>query len=761
MGKSLVIVESPAKARTLQKYLGRDFLVKASVGHVIDLPPRALGVDIEHDFTPQYVTIKGKGPVIKDLQKAAGQADTIFLASDPDREGEAIAWHIAQLLAAARRPIRRALFHELTKKAILAALAEAADLNQDRFEAQQARRILDRLVGYQISPLLWDKVRRGLSAGRVQSVAVRMICDREEAIEAFRPEEYWTIGAGLTGPRPPAFVAQVDKEAGKKIRLPDETAALRVVADLRPATFVVRDLDRKEKKRHPSPPFITSTLQQDANRKLRFSAKKTMTLAQRLYEGIELGDEGPVGLITYMRTDSVRTSAEAIAEVRTLIDTRFGKDHLPGKPVFYRSKKGAQDAHEAIRPTQVALTPEEVAPLLDRDLAALYSLIWKRFVASQMAPALYDQTVILIEAGRYELKATGSVLRFPGFLAVYEEGRDEGAEEEAALPLPALAKGETLTLTELTPKQHFTQPPPRYTEATLVRALEENGVGRPSTYATILSTIVDKEYVAVEERKLRPTDLGRLVNGLLVQHFPGILDVEFTAGMEEHLDQVEDGTRPWLAILKEFYGPFAESLERAREEMQSVRRRITPTGIPCPACGAKLVVRWGRNGEFLACENYPTCKHTADFQRQTDGTIVPLERPSPEPSQEMCDKCGRPMVFKQGRLGRFLACSGYPECKSTRALGTGVPCPASDCDGELVARVSKRGKPFFGCNRYPKCTFALWDKPVARSCPACSAPYVVEKVSKDGRRRLRCAQRSCRWSEAVPTSSPDEANAAE
>jgi DNA topoisomerase-1 len=569
MSKSLIIVESPAKARTLQKYLGNSFTVKASVGHIIDLPVKTLGVDVEHDFAPQYETIRGKGKIISDLKSAAKKVDDIYLAPDPDREGEAIAYHIAQSLKASKKPIHRVLFHELTKKAILAALEQATEVDQDRFEAQQARRILDRLVGYQISPLLWDKVRRGLSAGRVQSVAVRMVCEREQAIEAFTPEEYWSIKASLKGETPPPFMANLDMANGKKVdnkknKITTEKETMAIVEAVKNATFTVASLTKKKKQRRSSPPFITSTMQIDANRKLRFSAKKTMMLAQRLYEGIELGDEGPTGLITYMRTDSTRINDEAMTEVRSFIESNFGPDYLPGKPNVFKTSKSAQDAHEAIRPTDATKTPEKLAPYLEKDMLALYTLIWKRFVASQMAPAKYDQTAIIFDANNHQFKAVGSIMRFQGFMTLYEESVEEsagkdGAESGRDVTLPDLKKGDTVTLEEIIPKQHFTQPPPRYTEATLVKALEENGVGRPSTYASILATIQDKEYTQLAQRKFQPTDLGKLVNELLVEHFPDILEIEFTASMEKKLDQIEMGKSKWLKILKDFYGPFSKT----------------------------------------------------------------------------------------------------------------------------------------------------------------------------------------------------------
>jgi DNA topoisomerase-1 len=757
MSKSLIIVESPAKARTLKKYLGKDYEVRASVGHIRDLPVSKLGVDIKKEFAPQYVTIKGKGKVISDLKKAATKADAIYLAPDPDREGEAIAWHIAHVLKSQKKPVHRALFHELTQKAIRAAIENATDLNQNKFQAQQARRILDRLVGYQISPLLWEKVRRGLSAGRVQSVAVRMICDRESAIEAFQPVEYWTISESLEGKKPPKFIAKLDKISGRKAKVDNQNQAEEIVAFLKSGEHTVTAVDKKERKRYPSPPFITSTLQQDANRKLRFPAKRTMSLAQRLYEGIELGKRGPVGLITYMRTDSTRVNNEALTEVRDFIKQSYGSELLPSKPVFYKSSKASQDAHEAIRPTDVNLTPEKVAPYLDKGLLSLYTLIWKRFVASQMCPAIYDQTTVSIKADKYLLKTQGAILRFKGFMTLYVESTsDENGDtngkslngDKNGTIIPDVSVGDTLKLLSIEPKQNFTQPSPRYSEATLVKALEENGVGRPSTYAAIISTILDKEYVMMQQRKFKPTDLGKLVNELLVAHFPSILDVEFTASMEESLDKVEEGKSNWVKLLESFYGPFEETLSAAKQEMKSVKKQGIPTGIPCNLCEGNLVIKWGRTGEFLACENYPECKFTQNFKKDENGTIIPIEKEEPIDSGEKCEKCGKPMVYKQGRFGQFLACSGYPECKHIKAQTTGVICPEENCKGELVQKVSKKGKVFYSCSRFPKCKFATWDRPVPKQCPDCGKSFLLEKQTKKGT-VLKCMDNTCGYSEPL------------
>jgi len=753
MSKSLIIVESPAKARTLQRYLGKTFSVKASVGHIRDLPVKTLGVDIENDFKPQYVTMRGKGKIINELKSAARKADEIYLAPDPDREGEAIAWHIAKAVAVAKKPIHRVLFHELTKKAILDALAHATEIDINKFEAQQARRILDRLVGYQISPLLWDKVRRGLSAGRVQSVAVRMVCDREREIEDFNSIEYWSVSANLQKEGSTPFLAQLEKVSGKKIDkeknpIGDKETATAIVADVQKESFIITDVVKKAKKRNPSPPFITSTMQIDANRKLRFSAKKTMMLAQRLYEGIDLGEDGPTGLITYMRTDSTRTSDEAITQVREHVTTVYGASYLPAKPRKFKTKKSSQDAHEAIRPTDVNNTPEKMAPYLEKDMVSLYTLIWKRFVASQMAHAVYDQTRAGIQAGKYDFKAVGSILRFPGFIALYEESA--GAPQQGKTDddgndrlLPDLKEKDQLDLLKVDPKQHFTQPPPRYSEATLVKALEENGVGRPSTYASILSTIQDKEYVQLLQRKFFPTDLGKLVTELLVNHFPAIMNVAFTASMEEKLDQVEDGKSDWQDVLRGFYTPFKETLDTAKTEMKSVKKSAIPTDIKCSECGGIMVIKWGRMGEFLACEKYPECKNTQDFTKDSDGKIIAVEKEKEQESGEFCDKCERPMVYKSGRFGRFLACSGYPECKNIQAETTGVKCPEDGCDGEIIKKVSKRGKVFYSCNQYPKCTYAIWDKPVNQACPDCESQFLLEKSTKKDGDYLQCPDKKC------------------
>ena len=755
MGKALVVVESPAKARTIKKYLGRGFSVMASMGHILDLPLRELGVDIKRDFAPKYVVIRGRSKVLKQITEAAQKVDEVYLAPDPDREGEAIAWHIAEKIrkgaprkrakpSAGKPRILRARFNEITKRAVQGALESPGDLDRNLFEAQQARRILDRLVGYKISPLLWEKVRRGLSAGRVQSVAVRIVCDREAEIDAFESREYWSVLANLEGSSPPPFDAKLIKIEGADVDIGDEKSASKVVDDLKAQKFLLKEIKKTERRRNPSPPFITSTLQQEAARKLGFTAKKTMTLAQMLYEGVEIGDEGAVGLITYMRTDSTRVADVALKAVRDYILSRYGKESLPPKPVRYRSKRGAQEAHEAVRPTSVEYPPEEVESYMSKDAFRLYDLIWKRFVASQMNPAVFDQTSFEIEAGRFGLRATGQVMRFPGFMAVYMEGVDDEAQadEEANAALPDLKEGEILKLLGIEPHQHFTQPPPRFTEASLVKELEEKGIGRPSTYAAIMSTIQEKGYVTREKKRFFPSELGKLVNDLLVANFPRILDVGFTAQMEKELDEVEEGRRSWVATLQDFYGPFEKVLVQAKKKMRDVKRQMVETNILCEKCGSPMVIRWGRHGEFLACSAYPKCRTTKEFERGEDGEIVVVEA---RETGEVCDVCGSPMIIRRGRYGEFLACSRYPECKVTRSISTGIKCP--ECGkGELVQKTSRRGRVFYGCDTYPKCSYALWNKPVAGPCPKCNHPILVEKYSRrTGEVTLTCPNKGCKY----------------
>jgi DNA topoisomerase-1 len=711
LAKNLVIVESPAKARTLEKFLGKGFSVEACGGHIRDLPPKSLGVNIEKGFVPNYQIIKGKEKIAKELKAAASKADVVFLAPDPDREGEAIAWHLKAVLGLDGK-IKRIEFNEITKEAVTAAVKHPREIDMARVDAQQARRILDRLVGYKLSPLLWKKVRKGLSAGRVQSVVVRLICEREDEIGKFKPQEYWDIQAELSNKDGKGFSARLvakgegslgvrPGEKGKIIA--SENEARQIVKELENASYLVKEVRKKEQRRYPAPPFITSTLQQEAARKLGFSAKRTMTIAQKLYEGEEVKGEGRVGLITYMRTDSVRIAHEAESEVRKYINQNIGTPFLPPAPVRYKKKKTAQDAHEAIRPTSVFRTPEKLQNSLKGDELKLYELIWKRFVACQMEAAVYDQTSVDVQAGEYLLRAAGSVLKFEGFLRLYVEGVDDSAEEEREGALPELSENEKLRLLKVGPQQHFTVPPPRYTEASLVKELEQKGIGRPSTYAPIISTIQERGYVTKEGKALKPTEIGMVTNGLLVKHFPKILDIKFTARMEDDLDEIVEKKIEWISVLKEFYGPFKQSLAEADVKMEKVKTEIMTEEI-CPECGSKLVIREGRFGKFMACSTYPKCKFTKN---------LPEEEAKARAIQETCEKCGKPMTIKRGRFGEFLACTGYPNCKNIKPIlkKLGVKCPK--CTGELVERRTKRGKLFYSCSNYPKCDFATWQRPSA------------------------------------------------
>ncbi|MFL6278128.1 MAG: type I DNA topoisomerase [Blastocatellia bacterium] len=824
MVKALVVVESPSKAKTINKYLGTDFKVLASVGHVKDLPKKGIGIDFDNNFEPTYEVIPGKEKVIRELKAAAKEVDTIYVATDPDREGEAIGWHIKEELEGRgknKKTVRRVLFNEITKSAIQESFRHPTDIDENLVNAQQARRLLDRIVGYQVSPLLWDKVRRGLSAGRVQSVALRLVVEREREIQAFIKSEYWTITANLAAKLPPQFDARLLRIEDKTVKTTDfnpsspdaavadygvkkneihireERQAQELIADIERQRFIVSAVTTKEKKRNPVPPFITSKLQQEASRKLRFPVKKAMQVAQRLYEGVDLGAEGTVGLITYMRTDSTRVADTALAEVRDYIGGQYGTEYLPEKPVFYRSKKGAQDAHEAIRPTSAMRTPDQMARYLGKDELALYKLIWQRFVASQMMPAILDQTTIDIKAGeRYLFRATGSVVKFSGFLAVYEEGKDEKDEEdeEAEHKLPKVEQGEELKLKKLDPEQHFTEPPPRFTEATLVKALEEKGIGRPSTYAAIMTVIQDREYVERKEGRFVPTELGFIVNDLLVSSFDDLFNVEYTAHMEGELDEIEEGKMVWTEALAEFYEKFTKDLAAAKETMRDVKRQEIITDEVCDNCGSKMAIKFGRYGQFLACTNYPECKTTRDISKPHDEAG---QETHAEAQEETCESCGRPMQMKRGRFGQFLACTGYPDCKTTRKIQkggkiaqpdvvleelcpncgkhlvvkagrygpftacsnypeckyikketTGVACP--ECGGEIVVKKGRGKRAFYGCSNYPKCNFAVWDKPIAQACPACGARFMLEKMNKDGSRYLQCREEGCKHKEPLP-----------
>jgi DNA topoisomerase-1 len=758
VAKNLIIVESPAKAKTIKRYLGRDFTVAPSVGHVVDLPKSRLGVDIKKGFEPEYQVIPAKAKVIEGIKEAAHNKDKIYLATDPDREGEAIAWHIAQHLGKVSGDIHRVLLHEITERAVKDAIAHPAAINQHLFEAQQARRVLDRLVGYQVSPLLWDKVKRGISAGRVQSVALRIIVEREKEREAFCAEEYWTLDVNLAATNPPPFKARLYSYKGERI---DNKAvklakpvADKIVAACEHEKFTVSKIERKDVRRSPTPPFITSRLQQEAARKLYFSPSRTMKIAQRLYEGVELGDQGAIGLITYMRTDSPRVSDEALASVRGYIEGRYGRDYVPDKPNFYRSGKSAQEAHEAIRPTAVERDPESMARYLDKDALALYSLIFNRFVSSQMPPALYDRTTVDITADGVVFRATGQVMKFDGFMRVYLEGEDEASTDDDTATLPAMTEGEPLKLIDFVTEQHFTQPPPRFSQATLIKELEDKGIGRPSTYAAIMTSILNREYVEEDESKrLRPTSLGRVVSDLLVVAFPDILEVGFTASLEQELDGVEEGRENWVKTLKRFYGPFEKRLGEAKKKMPAVKRKGLPTGLKCELDGGEMVIKFGRNGEFLACSNYPECTNTSEFARDDQGNIVLKESSAPVPTGENCEKCGKPMVRRRSRFGEFLGCSGYPDCDGIKRIQaepvkTGVACP--DCkEGEVLERRSRRGKVFFGCGRYPKCKFASWDRLVTQPCPECGSSYLVEKVTKREGARWQCPNKECGYRMAV------------
>ncbi|MEA2064636.1 MAG: type I DNA topoisomerase [Gemmatimonadota bacterium] len=763
MGKSLVIVESPAKAKTLGRYLGKDYEVKASVGHVIDLPQKNLGVEIDKDFKPTYRMIPGKGKIVSDLKRAAGRADQVYLAPDPDREGEAIAWHVASLLDKSQDKVHRVMFNEITKQAVLEAMSHPAPLNRNLFEAQQARRILDRLVGYQISPILWKMLRGGLSAGRVQSVAVRMVCEREEEIRAYVIKEYWSVVAeASTRGSEERFTARLwsvdslrlltrpDTEAHRKDRfwIRDEAESKEIANQLNQVdNYRVAGVERKERKRSTSPPFITSTMQRDAAARFGWSARKTMMVAQSLYEGVDIGAEGTVGLITYMRTDSTRVSDTALKEVRGLIAKTYGKSFLPAKAIHYRQKKGnVQDAHEAIRPSSSLRRPDALKRSLTPDQQKLYRLVWSRFVASQMKAAIYDQTTVDIEAGpRFVFRATGSIMRFTGFTAAYTEsyernnagnGLNSQGEEGAQSLLPELHEGDLLDISKLEPRQHFTQPPPRFTESSLIRELESNGIGRPSTYAAIMSTIVDKGYVERVKSTLNPTELGFVVTGLLVERFPGILNVKFTARMEDLLDRVEEGNHNWLDVLKDFYRDFKPALESAQSQTGKI---AVSTDVDCGKCGAKMVVRWSRHGQFLGCSNFPECKNTDQFERDEKGNIRIV---APEVSKEKCPSCGKAMVKKNGRYGPFLACSDYPDCNTIKPLALGIACPAKGCTGELVQKGTRKGKVFYGCNRYPECDYATWDRPLTAACPECKAKSLCEKTPRKGPKYIYCS--SCK-----------------
>ena len=815
MAKALVIVESPGKVKAINKYLGKNYVVKASLGHIKDLPKRDLAVDVENGFRPKYEVIEGKKKLMQELRDEAKKVDSIYLAADPDREGEAICWHLQEELKWKKGDKRsaedapkffRVMFNEITKKSVEKAFEKPAQVNINLVDAQQARRVLDRLVGYKISPLLWDKVRRGLSAGRVQTVAVRVIVEREREVKAFIKQEYWTLDANLAAKKTPYFDARLFRKGEDQPEIPNQAESDRLVADLEGAKYIVKSVGTKEKRRNPVAPFITSTLQQEASRKLRFSVKRTMMLAQQLYEGVELGSEGAVGLISYMRTDSTRVSEDAVTEAREFIAGKFGPQYVPAAPNVYKSKKEAQDAHEAVRPSAATRTPDDVAAFLAEDQLKLYRLIWMRFIASQMSPAVFDQTTIDLSVKGlsgvdYTFRATGSVEKFDGFLAVYEEGKDQKDEEDEEVKhkLPAVTEGEELKLRALKPEQHFTEPPPRYTEATLVKKLESDGVGRPSTYASILSTIQEREYVTKEGGKFKPTELGMVVTDLLLESFNDIFDVRYTARMEQELDEIEEGKLDWREAMGEFYERFMKDLGNAEEHMTNIKRMEKPTDLTCDKCGKPLVIKWGKHGSFVACTGYPECTYTRELP--VDLPDIDNADLAEQGDEEYCQNCGRPMVLKKGRFGTFFACTGYPDCKTTKQIGgaqkkadvpldekcpqcannlvqkygrfgeftacsnypackyvkqktIGVKCP--ECSqGEVVERRSKRGKTFYGCNRYPDCDFVAWARPVPEKCPDCGNPYLIEKYLKAGA-FLQCPASGCKYKrEFQPVAVPD------
>jgi DNA topoisomerase-1 len=741
--KKLVIVESPAKTKTLKKFLGEEFLVEASLGHVKDLPEKNLGVDIENDFTPDYKIIKGKQKILTRLKSEAKKAKAVYLAPDPDREGEAIAWHIAQEIEKVNPKIYRVSFNEITKEAVLTGIKEAGEIDMNKVNAQQARRILDRLVGYKTSPILWKALYRGLSAGRVQSVALRMICEREKQIEDFVPQEYWSITAILETDKKESFPAKLVKIDGKVFEIATQKDAEGIISDVKDKKFVVANVTKEERNRFPSPPYITSTLQQDAARRLYFSSQKTMKIAQELYEGVELGEKGSVGLVTYMRTDSPRIAEIAKKAAKDFIEINFGSDYIPSKPREYKSRKSAQEAHEAIRPTYIDYTPDQVKKYLSKDQSKLYQLIWNRFMASQMAEAIFQVTTVEIEAEKYLFRATSSEVLFDGFLKIYQDIKEENGEEEEEFKLPTLKEKDLLQLLELVPKQHFTKPPPRFSEASLIKELEENGIGRPSTYAQIVTTIKQRKYVESDKKRLFPTELGKTVNEILVKNFPNIFETKFTANMEEELDKIEEGEEKWVKVLNDFYVPFQSTLKKVENEKGKIKQMTQQaTEEICEKCGSPMIIKWSRNGRFLSCSAYPRCKNAKPLEANENEKVL---------TDQKCELCGAPMMVKIGRYGKFLSCSKYPECKFTRSFSIGVACPQEGCNGYVAERKSKRGRIFYGCSNYPKCKFASWDKPVNEACPNCGAKFLVEKINKSKGEYLQCVK--CKYEKLEPVES--------
>ncbi|MFK4764236.1 type I DNA topoisomerase [Desulfobaculum sp. SPO524] len=756
MSKNLIIVESPAKVKTIKKFLGRKYAVEASVGHVRDLPNKKLGVD-EETFEPEYRVIPGKEKVVNKLTKAAEKAEVVYLAPDPDREGEAIAWHVANLIHEQNKDatIRRIQFNEITSRAVKEALEHPRDLDENLFNSQQARRVLDRLVGYKVSPLLWKKVKRGISAGRVQSVALRLIVEREKERRAFEPEEYWVLKVRLAGENPPPFDADLWKIKGKTAKVGSEDQALALEKAVREGSFVVESVTEKERRRQPAPPFITSTLQQEANRRMGFSAKRTMSTAQRLYEGVDLGERGTTALITYMRTDSVRIAADARDAAKDFITDRYGKDFYPPKARAFKTKSSAQDAHEAIRPVDVNITPDDVKALLPSDQFRLYKLIWERFVASQMAAAKFWDTTVITKAGETQWRSKGERLLFPGYMMAYQgtklvEFQSISAHKADVNELPKLAEGQDLTLEDFQKEQKFTQPPPRYSEASLVKELEEKGIGRPSTYAAIISTILAREYVQLTEKRFIPTDLGTVVSDQLTEHFETLLDVGFTANMEESLDKVATGGQDWVALLKDFTTDFYPTLDQAKENMARVKTGLQ-TEIMCEECGKPLVIKFGKAGTFLACSGYPACTNTKNFTRNDKGEIEIIEKTKAEVEKigRKCPECSGELVLKRARTGsRFIACDNYPDCTYTEPFTTGIKCPKCG-EGDLVEKSSRRGKLFFSCSRYPDCEYAQWNKPVAETCPDCGFPVLEKKTTKAKGEHLACPNKKCKYTRSL------------
>jgi DNA topoisomerase-1 len=732
MAKQLVIVESPAKAKTIHKYLGSGFLVKASMGHIRDLPKDKLGIDIEHDFKPEFEIIQVRKETVAELQKSASECESVFLAVDPDREGEAICWHLKAVLEDFNKNISRVMFHEITKGAVADAFSHVGELDQGKIDAQQTRRLLDRLVGYLISPLLWKKIGRGLSAGRVQSIAMRLICEREKEIKDFVPEEFWTITAELEASRPPLFKANLVKIDGKKSKIKDGKSADKAVSTLRSTPFILEKVDMKEKKRNPSPPYITSSLQMDGFRLHRYPVKKTMSIAQKLYEGLEIGEQGLVGLITYMRTDSVRVADEAVSGARKFVTESYSKEYIPGKPRIYKNKRKAQDAHEAIRPTTFSLPPEAVKPYLKKEEFNIYRIIWNRFIASQMSSAQVEETVFNISAGKYQFQAKGEVIKFDGFLAL-----SAGQKKEEKI-LPKVEAGEELKLIDLESKQNFTQHPPRFTEGSLVKELEAKGVGRPSTYAPIISTLQNRMYVVKDQGKFIPTDLGIFVTDFLVKNFSDLMEYEFTVRLEEELDRISEGELSWVDYLKSYYSFLDKDLKEAGE-VESVKATGIPLEDVCPKCGKKLVIKEGRYGRFKACSGYPDCEFKESLVKKE---VTPLD--------EECPECQSQLVIRSGRYGNFVACSNYPKCKYVKSekKDTGIRCPKG-CGGTIVRKKTRKGKIFHGCSKYPDCDFATWDEPLPQPCPECGREFVLRKNLIKGEPFLHCSNEECEYKETV------------